>query len=206
MNDAANASKSQEIPTLSTSLLGQIRGMDAAGWSRLVITFGPIVYRWCRRAGIREADAADVVQEVFATVARGIQGFERQKEVGSFRSWLVTITRSRVRDHLRRQARHLHPVGGSDALDQLNQVPDNSLTDDLDSSISADDIQSSLARRVMTILKSEFEPVTWQAFVMTTLDGLSPAMVAERLQLSLASVYQARTRVLRKLRQRLAEF
>ncbi len=57
----------------------------------------------------------------------------------------------------------------------------------------------------MELVKAEFEEVTWQAFWMTTIDGLSAAITAERLNLSLASVYQARTRVLRKLRQRISE-
>jgi DNA-directed RNA polymerase specialized sigma24 family protein len=98
MSEPFSTSKSPEIPTLSTSFLGQVQGMDPAGWSRLVMTFAPIVYRWCRRSGIRESDAPDVMQEVFATVARGIVDFERRQEQGSFRAWLATITRSRVRD------------------------------------------------------------------------------------------------------------
>ena len=66
-------------------------------------------------------------------------------------------------------------------------------------------MESPLARRIMSIMQSEFEEVTWKAFCMTTIDNLSPAIVAQRLQISLASVYQARTRVLRKLRAKLAE-
>ena len=57
----------------------------------------------------------------------------------------------------------------------------------------------------MEIVRADFEEVTWQAFWMTTIESLAPSIVAERLHLSLASVYQARTRVLRKLRQRLLE-
>ncbi len=181
-------------------MLGKVRGMDPVTWSRLVITYGPIVYRWCRRAGVREADAADVVQEVFATIARHIGDFQRQKETGSFRAWLATITRSRITDFLRRQSRHPNPVGGSAVLDQLNNV-----ADPVESSVSLEHLESSVARRIMSILESEFEEVTWRAFLLTTIDGLAPTLVAERLQISLASVYQARTRVLRKLRQRLSE-
>ena len=77
--------------------------MDPAGWNRLVLVFAPIVYRWCRRSGIRQADAPDIVQEVFTTVAHGIANFQRQRAQGSFRAWLATITRSRVRDYLRKQ-------------------------------------------------------------------------------------------------------
>lgn len=164
------------------------------------MTFAPIVYRWCRRSGIAEADAPDVVQDVFATVARRVRDFERRREEGSFRAWLATITRSRVLDFLRRESKHPTPAGGTDALNQLQGIPD-----DIDSSICLDSIESPLAKRVMEMARTEFEEVTWRAFWMTTIESLSPAITAERLQISLASVYQARTRVLRKLRQRMAE-
>ncbi len=164
------------------------------------MTFAPIVYRWCRRSGISQQDAPDIVQDVFATVARGIGTFERRREEGSFRAWLATITRSRVRDYLRKEQRHQIASGGTEALLQLNNLPA-----DLEASISVESIESPLARRVMEILRTEFEEVTWKAFYMTTVESLSPAIAADRLKISLASVYQARTRVLRKLRQRLSE-
>lgn len=201
MSEPFSTPKSPEIPTLSSSFLGQVQGMDPVGWSRLVMTFAPIVYRWCRRSGIRESDAPDVMQEVFATVARGIVHFERREEQGSFRAWLATITRSRVRDFLRKDARHQAPEGGTAALEQLQSVPD-----ELDSTICSEGIESPIARRVMEIVRAEFEEVTWQAFWMSTIESLAPSIVASRLGLSLASVYQARTRVLRKLRQRMSEF
>ncbi len=165
------------------------------------MTFAPIVYRWCRRSGIREADAPDVVQDVFATVARGIAGFERRREQGSFRAWLATITRSRVRDFLRKDSRHGAAEGGTAVQELLQNIPD-----ELDSTICPEGIEAPLAKRVLELVRAEFEEVTWQAFWLTTIDSLSPSLVADRLQLSLASVYQARTRVLRKLRQRMSEF
>lgn len=164
------------------------------------MTFAPIVYRWSRRSGIREADAPDVVQDVFATVASGIADFEKRQEQGSFRGWLATITRSRVRDFLRKDSRHHMPAGGTEALEQLQNIPD-----ELDSTICPEGIESPLAKRVLECVRAEFEDITWQAFWLTTIDSLSPSIVAERLDLSLASVYQARTRVLRKLRQRMSE-
>lgn len=200
MSDVIPQPERSEIPTLSSSFLGNVQRMDPASWSRLVMTFAPIVYRWCRRSGIREADAPDVIQDVFSTVARGVAGFQRTREQGSFRAWLATITRSRIRDFLRKNARHQLPSGGTEAFERLQEIPD-----ELDSSVCCQSIESPLAKRTMELVRAEFEDVTWQAFWMTTIESLSPAIVAQRLNLSLASVYQARTRVLRKLRQRIKE-
>lgn len=183
------------LPTLSTDFLNGLKRRDPAGWGRLVMTFGPIIYRWARSSGVREADAQDIMQDVFATLARSIDQFERQKESGSFRAWLATITRSRVRDFLRKEARHVPPTGGTDALQQMQSVPDQ-----LDETICESTIASPLARRTLQLVKAEFEAVTWDAFWLSTIEGKSPALVAEQLQISLASVYQARSRVLRKVR------
>ncbi len=199
-------SNSNEIPSLSTDFLESVKQREPAAWARLVVVFGPIVYRWCRCSGVRQADVPDITQDVFATVARGIGDFQRRKEHGSFRSWLATITRSRIRDFRRRDLRHQCASGGSAAFERLRQIADsNQVSDDLDSSISEANIETSIAQRTMQIVRAEFEPTTWQAFWMTTMDDMTPAAVAQSLGQSLASVYQARSRVLRRLRQRLSE-
>ena len=189
-----------EHPTLSTQWLSGIQRMDADSWSRLVSAFGPIVFRWCRKSGVPEADAADIVQEVFVSLARGAWRFERQKEIGSFRSWLATITRSRVTDFFRRQAKTQAAVGGSDALQWMQQQAEH-----VDSSVSLDGIGKALAQRLLVVVQSEFEPATWQAFWQTTIDGRAVSAVAESLGMSASSVYQAKSRVLRRLRQRVSE-
>ena len=195
---------SDEIPTASSSLLNRLRDMDPEGWSRLVEVFGPIVYRWCRRAGVPEHESADVVQEVFTSVARSIGTFERQRPEGSFRAWMATIARNHIRDHYRRANRRPDARGGTDALQQWADLPDSALADG--SSCGSRSISGQMSRRLVELLQAEFEPHTWQAFWMTAFECRPAAEVAHELEMSLASVYQAKSRVLRRLRQRLAEF
>lgn len=175
--------------------------MDAEGWSRLVHVFGPIVYRWCRTSGIGEHDAADVVQEVFASVARGIANFQPQKEKGSFRSWLASITRNRVRDHLRKQLRTQAATGGTEALLLMQQLEES-----VDSTICPENARSPLVRSVLDEVRAEFENSTWQAFWQTAIESRSAGEVSQTVGISTASVYQAKSRVLRRLRQRLSDF
>lgn len=193
-----------EHPTLSQPFLDGVRNQDPVQWSRLVTTFGPIVYRWCRTSGVSESDAPDVVQDVFSSVARGISEFERQKESGSFRSWLATITRNRVRDYFRRQAKREQAEGGTEALQRLQQRAD-SLDSAIDDSIDAATISSPLVQQVLKSVEIEFESSTWQAFWLTTIESQPASTVAATTGLSLASVYQSKSRVLRKLRQRMSE-
>lgn len=189
-----------EHPTLSSMLLDGVRSMDPSGWSRLVTTFGPIVYRWCRTSGVRESDAPDIVQEVFASVARGIGTFQREKPQGSFRSWLATITRNKIRDYFRSQVKSQNAIGGTEALASLHQ-----LAEDLDSTICAESAETPVVREVLRQVQAEFEPSTWNAFWQATIESKKAAEIATELGISTASVYQAKSRVLRRLRQRLAE-
>ncbi len=189
-----------EHPTLSSMLLAGAQAMDPAAWKRLADTFGPIVYRWCRSSGIPEADAADVVQEVFSSVARSIGDFQRQKPQGSFRAWLATITRHRATDYFRKNEHRQRATGGTAALGALQQHPDA-----LDSTICPASAEQPLLLQAVEYVRAEFEPATWQAFWLTAVEGQPARDVAQQLQLSTASVYQAKSRVLRRLRQRLAE-
>ena len=193
---------SDELPTASSSLLNRLRDMDPDGWSRLVDVFGPIIYRWCRRAGVPEHETADVVQEVFTSVARSIGSFERERPEGSFRAWMATIARNHIRDHYRRASRRPDARGGTDAMRRWEDLPDSVLAD----SFGTDSVASQMSRQLVQLLEAEFEARQWKAFWLTAIEKRKAADVAEELGMSLASVYQAKSRVLRRLRQRLAEF
>ncbi len=62
-----------------------------------------------------------------------------------------------------------------------------------------------LTRRAMVQVEAEFEPRTWQAFWRTVVDGINTAQVAEELEMTLATVRQHKSRVLRRLRQQLGD-
>jgi RNA polymerase sigma-70 factor (ECF subfamily) len=188
-----------ELPTLSSMWLAGAKANDAEAWHRLVDTFGPIVYRWCRVSGVSESESPDVVQDVFAAVARGIEPFQREKPEGSFRSWLATITRNKVRDHFRQLAKRQEAVGGTDALVRLQQQ-----AEELASTICPQSMQSPLVRQALEQVRAEFEPATWDAFWLTTIERKSAADVSEAVGISVASVYQSKSRILRRLRQHLS--
>src|SRR5437764_1344254 len=98
------------------SLLLRLKRDEQPAWERLVKLYTPLVYRWCRQHGVQAADAADVGQEVFQAVARRIHDFRRERPGDSFRGWLRTITRNKVRDYYRSHPSELAAVGGEGGL------------------------------------------------------------------------------------------
>lgn len=115
----------------SVSLLRRVRRLDADAWVRLSSLYGPVVYGWCRRAGLQDNDAADAVQDVFRSVFQGIgefRGTDNSPTGGSFRGWLWTITRNHVRLFYRRQGNTPQAVGGTEANVRLAELRMDSAT------------------------------------------------------------------------------
>jgi RNA polymerase sigma-70 factor, ECF subfamily len=106
----------------SSGLLRRVKLQDAEAWRRLVRLYGPLVFLWCRQFGASGEDAADVAQEVWIAVAAKLADFRRDGPQHSFRGWLWTITRNKLRD--RRRDPEPSAAGGSDAQRWLSQVPD----------------------------------------------------------------------------------
>jgi RNA polymerase sigma-70 factor (ECF subfamily) len=179
----------------SLSLLQRARGQDPEAWRRLLELYRPLVLCWCRHAGVRDADAEDVAQEVFAAAAAGLGAFRRDRPGDSFRGWLHGITRNQTRIHFRRNGRHPAAEGGSDAWDRLQGVADT-----LPADPEEDAEVGRLYRRALELVRGEFEERTWQAFWLTAIEGRSPAALADELGMSAAAVRQAKSRVLRRLK------
>jgi RNA polymerase sigma-70 factor (ECF subfamily) len=158
-----------------------------------VYLYSPLVYSWCRRYGLQDADALDVGQDVLRSLFLNLDGFRRDQPGDSFRKWLKTMTRNRVIDFTRRAGRTPSAKGGSDFID----IPsDSSDEDDPTESISE---RKMILRRAMEIVRSEFEPKTWNAFWQATIDEKPTSEVAEALGISANVVYLSKSRVLRRL-------
>src|SRR5581483_5856393 len=107
----------------SPSLLDRARQNVPGAWERLVELYAPLVYHWCKRGGLSAEDGADVFQDVFRAVAEHLADFRRDRPGDTFRGWLRTITRNKIRDHYRRVAGQPRAAGGTDAQLRLSDVP-----------------------------------------------------------------------------------
>ena len=186
----------------SGSLIDRVRRNDADAWSRLVRLYSPLVYHWCGLVGVRSADADDVLQEVFRAAAGGVAGFRRDRPGDTFRGWLRGITRNVLLAHRRRAGKEARGEGGTDARRKLQEVPAPADRPD------EDDTPTELRRlylRALELVRGEFEGRTWQAFWRVTVDGATPADVAAELGISAAGVRQAKSRVLRRLKEEVGD-
>lgn len=182
----------------SLTLLDRVRSADPDAWQRLVRIYSPLVYSWARRAGLGEPDDGDVIQEVWMAVAGAIDRFHRDGASGTFRGWLWTVTRNKIRDHYRAKQGKPEASGGTDARQALQNVPDEEPADDT----GVEDHR--LLHTTLDQIRPEYEPNTWKAFWETAVAGRPAADVGAEVGLSANAVYQAKFRVLRRLRQEMA--
>jgi RNA polymerase sigma-70 factor (ECF subfamily) len=158
------------------------------------------VYRWARDAGLQESDAADIMQDVFRRLTIHIGQFHHAKPTDTFRGWLWTITRNRIRDHYRDLRHQVRASGGTDAREKLEQFADQ--PPDAESESGSLEL-GGIRRRALESVRSEFDPRTWTMFWRTAVEEDRPSDVAADLGVSVWAVYKARSRVLQRLRSEL---
>ena len=187
----------------SRSLLAHARGEQPEAWSRLVNLYAPLVAAWCRRFHVREQDIADLLQEVFAAVAGSLNRFRKEQPGDSFRGWLATITRNKVRDYYRLAAANPKAAGGTEAGQRIAQIPD---PEALSLAETGDETaENEVLQRALAAIRGDFHEQTWQAFWRVVAQGRSAADVAGELGMRPGAVRVAKSRVLMRLRLELGD-
>ena len=173
------------------SLLFQLReDSNEEAWTRFVLLYTPMLYRWAERTSQSKVDAADLVQEVFVVLLRSLPSFSYDGS-RSFRAWLHTVLRTKWCDWQRRHRRlPANDAGLSGAAD------DQSKTIEIEDA----EFRTQLISRALELLTDEFGETTILAFRRTAIESRSATEVATELGLTTNAVYLARGRVMRRLR------
>jgi len=204
MDSTQSVSDSPVSPgSTSSGFLERLKPPDARAWRQLADVYGPLVYFWCRKYGVKSDDAADVFQEVFASVAAAIGRFRRDEQQGRFRGWVWTITRRKIQDHYRNLAVREDARGGTQTQQWLAEIPEQ--PDENGSDNEERSQLSGLFIRVLETVQAEFEARTWQAIWRVVVGKQSASEVAAGLGISANGVRQAKSGVLRRLRSVMGE-
>jgi len=182
--------------TTSLTLLGRLRSNpgDQEAWNAFVDRYGVKVYSWCRRWSLQDADARDVTQNVMLELARQLRAFE-YRTGGSFRAWLKTVAYRAWCDFLSARKR-TPPVGGADGV--LEQLQALEAGDDLLRRLE-EECEREMFEAAMVRIRPRVQPHTWQAFVLTAIEGKPGAEVAAQLNMKVGTVWVARSKVQKML-------
>src|SRR5215212_4743108 len=107
------------LPT-RRSLLSRLKNWDdQQSWRDFFESYWRLIYGVATKAGLNESEAQDVVQETLVSVAKEIPGFRYNPDVGSFKGWLLRITRRRIADHWRKhKSAHGHEISFEEFPDE----------------------------------------------------------------------------------------
>ncbi len=179
------------------SLIGRLKNWeDRESWAVFFETYWRLIYGFAIKTGLSDAEAQDVVQETIVSVAKRMRDFKYDPAVGSFKSWLLLITRRRIADFHRKRNREPHHGFGNALEDHpvWEGTEEISVLPELNAVWEAEwqrNILDAAVHRVRRII----DPRQFQIFDCYVLKQWSPKEVVRTLGVSMGQVYLAKHRV-----------
>jgi RNA polymerase sigma factor (sigma-70 family) len=169
---------------------------DRKHWQEFFDAYWKLIYSTARKSGLTDAEAQEVVQETVITVAKKIGKLRYDPAVGSFKGWLLHITRWRIADQFRKRQpgqsqRSAFPSDRTTAT--IERVPDANAVD-LDA-LWEREWQDNLLAAAMDRVKKKVDPKQFQIFDCYVRKDWPAQKVATELSVSVGQVYLARHRV-----------
>ena len=170
---------------------------DAASWQEFFDTYWRLIYSVAYQAGMTDAEAQDVVQETMISVARHMPKFTYDPSIGSFKTWLLNMTRWRVMDQFRKRgklaANEPRPVKTDTTTTAIEKIADPS-------GIKIDEIwekewQQNLLTAALENVKRRIDPEKFQVFDFYVNKDWPPEKVAKSFNISVDQVYVAKHRI-----------
>ncbi len=184
-----------EFPDTRSTLLHQLHSLDdRQAWEEFTLSIA-VIYRMARRRGMQDADAQDLVQTVLMQVSGAIARWEKEPDK-RFRHWLRRVTKNAIITALTRGPKD-RAVGGSDIHDFF--------ADQCDSAQAVEQELMNEHKREQFLfaaskVRSDISPETWHPFELTVIEGKTCSEAAVLTGKSLGTVYAARSRVMRRIR------
>src|SRR5262245_45259633 len=190
-------------PETRASLLIRVRDpADQAAWHEFVEIYRPVILRLARRKGMQEADADDIAQEVLVAVAKAVEQREHDPKRAKFRTWLHRVAHNAILNALTRR-RPDRSSGDSALLVVLKQHESHTGPA---SDLLRLEYRREVFRWATRQVRKEFHQTTWDAFWLTAVEGRPVEAVAEALAKNPGSIYASRSRVLRRIQDKVTEY
>ena len=171
---------------------------NTAAWNRLFDLYAGFVFSMARHKGLKPEDADDIVQVVFADLARNLPVFKYDREKGRFRSYLTGLVNWRVMDRLRSSRRDAELKAGfwEEARAMAEQDDDE---------FAEREWRASAMEEALRRIKPDVRPEHYAAFVASAVEGQDTDSVVKLYGISRDNLYQIRARLTAKLCEKIAE-
>jgi RNA polymerase sigma factor (sigma-70 family) len=184
------------IPTRTTLLERLKDWRDASSWQEFFDTYWKLIYSVAIKSGLKDAEAKDVVQETMISVAKHIPVFKYDRNLGSFKLWLLNMTRWRISDQFRKRESLVVPrlqeetTPGTEWLEQFADPASANLEQ-----LWEKEWEKTLLDAALTKVKRTLEPEKYQIFDFYVNKEWPPEKVAKTFSISVDQVYLAKHRI-----------
>jgi RNA polymerase sigma-70 factor (ECF subfamily) len=173
---------------------------DVEAWDVFVDIYEPLLFRLASGRGMQTADAEDFVQEVLAAVTRGIDRWVADKDRGSFRAWLFRIASNLAVNFLTRSKHQRLGSGDSQIARLLEEQPAKGSDS---SELFLKEYRRELFRWAAERVRQKVSESQWMVFWLTSVEERPIADVAREYGMSVGSVYIARSRMTKRIREKI---
>ena len=191
------------LPQTRQSLLIELGKYSDGAWVEFLQIYENAIMAYCRTMGLQEADALDATQEVMAAVHGRISTWDSDPARGSFRAWLFRVARNVAVDMIVARARRSSTNATTRIEQALEDAPDP--REQHEATLERA-YQHALLEWGANQVRLEVREATWLAFELTAIHGQRAEDVAERLGMTVGSVYTAKCRVIARLRTKVSQF
>lgn len=173
---------------------------DQRSWDEFYRSYWRLIYSVASKAGLKDDEAWDVVQETVLSVAKQSRERRYDPERGSFKMWLWHITRWRINDRLRLRRTISAPIQTrlettSEGLENIADINHENFD-----TIWEREWQQNVIKAAAERVKMKVSPRQFQIFDYHVLRGMGTAEVRRKLGVSLAQIYLAKHRIGNMLR------
>jgi RNA polymerase sigma-70 factor (ECF subfamily) len=188
------ATKPRESTSLTLLERVQTFPADLEAWDEFVRHYHPMIHAWCLKWGLQSSGADDVTQDVLVKVLSAMRTFWYDP-ARRFHAWLKTVTQHALSQFSAGRRREPGQIGPDIPIAELVDARDD-LQQELERLFDRD-LYAIAMRRV----EKRVRPVTWDAFRLMALDGLTGQDAARRLGIPVAHGFVARNCVQKLLQE-----
>ncbi len=180
--------------THATLLARVAAGTDHAAWQEFCDRYGLLIRGFAERQGLQAADCDEVAQESLLALAKAMPNFQYDRSKGKFRSYLKTI----VLHEIFRRSRQKH---GEVLLGEVDDAVTQAVANPEIEQIWEAQWRQYHIRQAMSVIEMEFNEKDRAAFEAYALAGREAAEVAAEQAMSVDQIYQAKSRIMKRLSQ-----
>ncbi len=171
-------------------------GVDPQAWNEFQQRYGELIRGFSRRRGLQLADAEDVMQDVMMALVRTMPGFQYDPAKGKFRGYLKAAALHAIYKRLAMRA-------GAVDLERIEHTTRAAAQDDEVEESWELEWRQYHVRLANAVIDAEFNAADRAAFRRYAVEGADVKSVAAELGLTADQVYQAKSRILKRLSQQI---